>query len=380
MKINRNNYESYFLLYVDDELSVEEKTEVENFLLKNSDLSDEFDLLRDTKISDTDSSIFEHKELLYKSTSLLIDTENSEEWFLLYTDNELSTSEKESVDTWVTKHPAYKPTLEVLLNTRMPKENIIFSNKASLYKHEVQRVISFAPYRWMAAASIAILLTGGWFLWNSKKIQQQDQSAINSTEIPKQIVPTNSTKKVTGEMVSINKNDMQQGQKLNTVIEPKTTTKKTTEYTKEQYVNVKENSTNNNVVTNHSDHTYEAIIVEDNNTTDAVNNSIIAANNLTDNEMNESINSIVTTAINEKVNRNTEADIAMLTNVSNTRHYTVLQTDDDKNNLYVGALNLNKNKLKGIIRKAGKIFSEKTKNVADINGDIIKSTSGSIKN
>lgn len=379
MKINRNNYESFFLLYIDNELSAEEKTEVENFLLKNSDLSDEFDLLRDTKLADEGLTIFEHKELLYKSTALHIDTENCEEWFLLYTDNELSTDEKESVDRWLSNNPTYKPALEVLLHTQMPKETIVFSNKASLYKQEAHRVVSLAPRRWMAAASIAILLTGGWFLWNSKNTIQQDQTASNTNEISKKIEPTYDTKNVTGKTASISSKDSFQKQLLNTTIQAKTTNKKINDDTIEQYVNVKENNIDNSIVTNNSDHAYETISVEAINTTEADNNSIIAANNLSDDEMNETINSIVTAAINEKVQTNTDADIAMLTNASNSNHYTVLQTDDDKNNLYVGALNLNKNKLKGIIRKAGKIFSDKTKNIADINGDIIKSTSGSIK-
>ena len=139
MKINRNNYESFFLLYIDNELSAEEKTEVENFLLKNSDLSDEFDLLRDTKLADEGLTIFEHKELLYKSTALHIDTENCEEWFLLYTDNELSTDEKESVDRWLSNNPTYKPALEVLLHTQMPKETIVFSTTSE----EIIKPVSF---------------------------------------------------------------------------------------------------------------------------------------------------------------------------------------------------------------------------------------------
>ncbi len=379
MKINRNNYESYFLLYVDNELSVEEKTEVENFLLKNVDLSDEFDLLLDTKISVDDLTIFKQKELLYQSTSLHIEAENCEECFLLYTDDELSKAEKESVDTWVTKNPAYKPALDVLLNTRMPEENIVFSNKESLYKQESHRVVTLAPSRWMAAASIAILLTVGWFLWDSKNQIQQDQAVVSAIEIPKQIEPSNIQNKATDKPATVSNKDMQQVPTLNSTIEAKTNNNKITSDTKEQYVNVKENIINNNDVTNNVDNTYEPILVEDIKTAEVENNSIIAANNLSDEEMNETINSIVIAAINERVPPNTDANVALLTNASNINHYTVLQTDDEKNNLYVGALNLNKNKLKGIIRKAGKIFSDKTKNVTNIKEDIIKSTSGSIK-
>ncbi len=46
MNINRNNYEEYFLLYADKELSPEQKNMVERFIQQNSDLEEEFIMLQ----------------------------------------------------------------------------------------------------------------------------------------------------------------------------------------------------------------------------------------------------------------------------------------------------------------------------------------------
>ena len=43
--INETNYEEYFLLYIDDELSIAKKQEVETYILQHPKLQDEFTLL-----------------------------------------------------------------------------------------------------------------------------------------------------------------------------------------------------------------------------------------------------------------------------------------------------------------------------------------------
>jgi hypothetical protein len=65
MEINRNNYETFFLLYLDGELNTGELTEVESFLREHADLQKEFSLLQHTIQRPVDT-IFEPKELLYR--------------------------------------------------------------------------------------------------------------------------------------------------------------------------------------------------------------------------------------------------------------------------------------------------------------------------
>ena len=46
MNINRHNYESYFLLYVDNELSVQEIDALNLFIEDNADLKNELEILQ----------------------------------------------------------------------------------------------------------------------------------------------------------------------------------------------------------------------------------------------------------------------------------------------------------------------------------------------
>jgi hypothetical protein len=65
MDINRNNYETYFLLYLDGELPLADRLAVEKFLSVHSDLQREFVLLQQTILQPADI-LFDHKESLLR--------------------------------------------------------------------------------------------------------------------------------------------------------------------------------------------------------------------------------------------------------------------------------------------------------------------------
>jgi hypothetical protein len=65
MEINRSNYETFFLLYLDRELNASEMMEVENFVDANADLQKEFSLLSQTILIPAQTE-FSQKELLFR--------------------------------------------------------------------------------------------------------------------------------------------------------------------------------------------------------------------------------------------------------------------------------------------------------------------------
>jgi len=66
MKINRQTYEEFFLLYTDGELNSEERTAVEEFVRENPDLEPELLLLQQTILSPQETILFENKESLFR--------------------------------------------------------------------------------------------------------------------------------------------------------------------------------------------------------------------------------------------------------------------------------------------------------------------------
>ena len=167
MKINRHNYEEFFLLYVDNELSSEDRRMVEDFVQLHPDLNEELELLSQFKFTPDDDIVFDNKEELLKVNlpagqaggETPVSLNNYEESFLSYIDNELTAGEKAAVEQLVKINPSAKKELDLLLQTKLQPETIVFANKESLYRKE-EKIRSLPVRWWRAAAAILILALG----------------------------------------------------------------------------------------------------------------------------------------------------------------------------------------------------------------------------
>ncbi|MEO8568527.1 MAG: hypothetical protein ABI419_05315 [Ginsengibacter sp.] len=154
MEINRTNYEEYFLLFADNELTDYEKIEVLRFIRENKDLEDEFIMIQDT-VCKPDNTVMENKaSLLRKSGFDFITEKNYEEIFVLYHDGELNDEEKRETELFFSRHPQLKKEFDLLKVVKIvPESSIIFSEKQSLYKKEKSgRVVPLIFWRLVAAA------------------------------------------------------------------------------------------------------------------------------------------------------------------------------------------------------------------------------------
>ncbi|HEY0750744.1 MAG TPA: hypothetical protein VGD26_06300, partial [Chitinophagaceae bacterium] len=180
--INRSNYEEFFLLYVDNELTKEERSEVEAFLLLHPDLQDELDALMSTTLS-AETFSFDKESLFADSMK-----QNSmEESLLLYLDNELPEVDKKSLESELNTNPGLQAEYHILQQAKLDaNETIVYPNKEELYRHTTRSIRPVFMMR--AAAAILIMLTAGVIFWTSNDATKPDSIAngtpnINNTTV-----------------------------------------------------------------------------------------------------------------------------------------------------------------------------------------------------
>ena len=167
MNIDRHNYEEYFLLYIDNELSVDQKKRVELFVRENPDLEEELVMLKQSRLIPDESIIFDKKHLLMKeeiapdsANNSFINLNNYEQWLILYVDDELNAQERLAVEKFARAHPHVQEEVTIFLQTKLQPEEIAFPNKEILYKRETTvRVISMQWWK-VAVAAVLVIAAG----------------------------------------------------------------------------------------------------------------------------------------------------------------------------------------------------------------------------
>jgi hypothetical protein len=162
INLTRANYEEYFLLYVDGELSPEAMDAVDAFAALHPDLREELDLLMDTRLDSTPVSFGDTSVLLADRMK----TASLEEDLLHFIDGELEPSAALALQAQLGTDDALRAEYALLLSAKLdPSETILCPDKASLYQHEEKR----RPFAWWRAAAAIILLGGSAALWISSR-------------------------------------------------------------------------------------------------------------------------------------------------------------------------------------------------------------------
>jgi anti-sigma factor RsiW len=151
--ITLENYEEWFLLYVDEELNAADKEAVEAFAARYPHMQEELDLLCSTRLPAETLKLESKSELLsghMKLTSI-------DESLLLYIDNELADEERKQVEQRLAADQDLQLQYRLLLQTRSDaSETISFPDKQSLYRTTERRILPF----WMRVAAAVVLVAG----------------------------------------------------------------------------------------------------------------------------------------------------------------------------------------------------------------------------
>ena len=179
MNINRHNYENFFLLYIDNELSAAEKTAVDIFVQENPDLKAELDMLSMTSLS-PEQMTFPGKEKLFKNVSTTI----SQEQLLLHLDDELSPADKKILEAQLASDELLLAEWNYLQAVKLdPADKVTFPDKKSLYRYENNRVVSIRYWKWaVAAALLGAGLFFGISLISKSDLNKEPKTIASATE------------------------------------------------------------------------------------------------------------------------------------------------------------------------------------------------------
>lgn len=165
MRIDRNNYEEFFLDYHEGTLADSLKNELFLFLEHNPDLKAEFERF-DLITVPTPGKTFFEKDLLKRK---LITLHNYQSYFIAYVENDIGSAEKNELELFIQQNPSLNSEFEVFKQTKIfPNHSIIFENKKQL-KHRGKIIAFHSPlYRIAIAASIVLFIIT-YFLFQNKK-------------------------------------------------------------------------------------------------------------------------------------------------------------------------------------------------------------------
>jgi len=188
MNLNKNNYEEYFLLYADNELSNAERKMVEVFVKENPEFREEFCMLKLTINIPEDEIRLEDKSFLFKNErSFFLNKDNYEEVFVHYHDKEFSEKEKLETESFLSQHPELKSEFELIGKAKLsPDTSIVYPDKKELYRKETSgKVVTLMWWRYAVAAVLV-----GFGLWivspyfNNPASNHPAVTGINETNNP----------------------------------------------------------------------------------------------------------------------------------------------------------------------------------------------------
>jgi hypothetical protein len=174
MDINRNNYENYFLLYIDDELCAADRKAVEAFVQQHTDLQQELAMLQQTVLK-AEPITFEAKNSLLKTGEAI------QEKLLLLLDDELSPADAAVLNKQLLQDASLQQEWNILQHTKLPQETVVFERKELLLRKEPARIVMGKWWRAAAAVFIGIGLAGTLLLVNKNKTGGSDAALAKAT-------------------------------------------------------------------------------------------------------------------------------------------------------------------------------------------------------
>ena len=184
MKIDRNNYEAYFLDYLEGNLDKNMVDDFIEFLQQNPDLKEELSVVETVSVVPENVS-FNKKNSLYKEK---LDSEKEfDQAAIAALEGDISATDKNDFENYLVNHPHKKRDVVLYEKTKLrPDETIIFKNKKKLYRRSAAKIV----FLWSSRIAAVLILAFALFaLFNNKtnpvapdnKIAKVEKSVVQKT-------------------------------------------------------------------------------------------------------------------------------------------------------------------------------------------------------
>lgn len=175
MNITRENYEPFFLDYLEGNLEENKIDQFLDFLEQNPDLKEELQLFENVHLPE-ESIAYPEREKLYKSTA--DEKEVVEKRMVAYMEGDLKDDDRRSFEAWIATNPELKKEYERYNKTRLvPNSAIHYPEKNKLYRKSGKTVV----LNWVARAAAVVIL-----LWGINSVYN-NQTETFQTKIGKEI-------------------------------------------------------------------------------------------------------------------------------------------------------------------------------------------------
>lgn len=181
MKITRQNYEPFFIDFLEGRMLLKEKKELMIFLERNPDLRKELEEYNEIVVPADEALFFDKEGLKKGGHANEINKDNFEQFCIAAAENDLESRKKDELIKYIGEDKLKKGIFNLYCKIRLePEKNILFDNKKFLYAPKTfnitRRRRAFALIS--AAASVIILLSLFFML------ETPEPSGISETVVP----------------------------------------------------------------------------------------------------------------------------------------------------------------------------------------------------
>uniref|UniRef100_UPI00321768DB hypothetical protein n=1 Tax=uncultured Draconibacterium sp. TaxID=1573823 RepID=UPI00321768DB len=167
MKINRNNYEAFFIDYLEGNLDERLVDNFLEFIKLNPDLKEELALFESGSAAVPENISFSKKETLYKEK---YDSEKEfENAAIASLEGDISANEKFEFEVYLAEHPEKKKEAALYAKTKLKAdESILFAKRKKLYRTSRGKIVLL----WAGRAAAVLILAFAFFTLTNRNINE----------------------------------------------------------------------------------------------------------------------------------------------------------------------------------------------------------------